>query len=240
MNAGSQCQYQRPSSRWRRFFFSPTGSSAAAGAGCSAGSRRPPRRATPNPSSMCSDMKAPIRSRPCLLDPGRDVDEHERGRDALVGVLTDRRERRRGRRATRRRAGRLRRARGDGEHVTGERVEGVVAVGGPLAVAVAAQVDGVRPPTLVREHVAVSCPTNAAVWPPPWNMTTGGAVFGRRRRRRRGGCRPGRRGSWSPSAPWALSPRPASAAAVARRQPGAAPRRRLPRACPTSKPVVPM
>ena len=47
MNAGSQCQYQRPSSRCRRFFFSPArfGGPRAVGV-VRAGSRRPPRRAT--------------------------------------------------------------------------------------------------------------------------------------------------------------------------------------------------
>ena len=51
----------------------------------------------------------------------------------------------------------------DGEHVAGERVERVVAVGGPLAVAVAAQVDRVRAPALVGERAERRAPRVAGL-----------------------------------------------------------------------------
>ena len=49
------------------------------------------------------------------------------------------------------------------EDVAGERVERVVAVGGPFAFAVAAQVDRVRAPALVGEQYAERCPAKNGV-----------------------------------------------------------------------------
>ena len=51
----------------------------------------------------------------------------------------------------------------DREHVAGERVERVVAVGGPLAVAVAAQVDGVGAPPLVGQRAERRAPRVAGL-----------------------------------------------------------------------------
>ena len=51
----------------------------------------------------------------------------------------------------------------DGEDVTGECIERVVAVGGPFAFTVAAQVDGVRTPTLVGECAECGSPGMACL-----------------------------------------------------------------------------
>ena len=81
--------------------------------------------------------------RAVLLDLRGDVDEHQRARDVLVGVRADRHHRRD---ATERRAHehrRLRQGLGDGVDVAGEGLGAVVAVVGPVALAVTAQVDAV-------------------------------------------------------------------------------------------------
>ena len=80
----------------------------------------------------------------------------------------------------------------DREHVARERVERVVAVGGPLAVAVAAQVDRVRAPAPCRRACRASCPTSAGsgrrrATAPPADRP------GRRPRRPPAGCRRARR-----------------------------------------------
>ena len=91
-----------------------------------------------------------------------DVHEHERGRHRIVRLADcdERREATKGR-ADERRA--LWQRGGDGEHVTREGAHAVVAVGCPLAVAVAAQVDRQRVSTAGREGVAGGAPRVAGL-----------------------------------------------------------------------------
>ena len=163
MNAGSQCQYQRPSAPWRRFLASPPRSVGRGRCGLYAldrvGDLVERREAVVHVlGHERADAHAAL-----LLHARRDVDEHERAGDVLVGVLADRGERRdaaerradeRGRRAERAR---------DREDVARERVERVVAVGGPLALAVAAQVDRVRAPAPVGERAERGSPRMAGL-----------------------------------------------------------------------------
>ena len=119
-------------------------------------------------------MNSPMRVDAGRLDPRGDVDEHERPRerggpvsaiaasDAMPpsdapmstgGSASDR---------------------AIGTDVARDGVERVVAVGRPVAVAVAAQVDAVRPPACSAEHCDV-VPHAWRVCPPPCSSTTGGA-----------------------------------------------------------------
>ena len=132
---------------------------AGAGAGCRPAITSATSSSDSNPSRLPRHEVADARHA-APLDPRRDVDEHQRAWRSASPVRSSRDGGQR-RDPAERRADQRRRARQRPATTAttsrGERVERVVAVGRPGAVAVAAQVDRERVPALVRASAA-SCP----------------------------------------------------------------------------------
>ena len=163
MKRGSQCHTQRPSSRWRTFFFSPDRSVGRGRCGLYAATASATSSSDAKPSSRCSLMNAPMRMAPSCSIFGATSTSTSAARDLLVGVGADRDHRRD---ATERRADEHRRLGerpGDLVDVAGERLGPVVAVVGPVALAVAAQVDPEDVPPALGEHPRRRSPREAGL-----------------------------------------------------------------------------
>ena len=94
MNAGSQCQYQRPSSRVAQVLLQPVEIGRARAVRVVGLDRVGDLVERREAVVHVLDHERADAHPALLLDPRGDVDEHERARDVLVGVLADRGERR--------------------------------------------------------------------------------------------------------------------------------------------------